>query len=194
MASESKRSALQGEGFHVATIDLPDCPLCKRVRLAFIIRDDNAVPYCSVCRCSFTYVFRGKMERVGTTLFLKIYPNIPYNQIMQHIFDPQDIPQNDAEAEDIDTSLIVNQVSSHPKNMRRRIQKVQPYENPYAHKQVAQKILKYLREHNATGTTKQLRKAIGCSPQGFKDGSDKLIKEGQIERVKRGTYKLINHK
>ena len=61
-----------------------------------------------------------------------------------------------------------------------------------AHIDVAGQILEYLSEHGGTGTTKQMRDAIGCSPQGFKDAIDKLIAEGQIQRIKRGTYKLTN--
>ena len=57
---------------------------------------------------------------------------------------------------------------------------------------VVGQILEYLSEHSRTGTTKQMRKAIRCSPQGFKNAVDKLIKEGQIRRVKRGVYELIN--
>ena len=62
---------------------------------------------------------------------------------------------------------------------------------PNAHIDVAGQILAYLSEHQ-TGETQPMRKAIGCSPQGFKVAIDKLIKEGKLRRIKRGVYELIN--
>lgn len=191
MALEEKHRALRGDGFQIATIKLPECPLCKRIPLAFISEDNNAVPYCSVCRCTFSLIFRGEIERVGTTLFVKIYPNLPYDQLIPHLFDPKEI-DSDAPQEAVDTSLIVNQVRSHPSKMKRATHQDSPPESPNAHKDVAGQILEYLREHGGTGTTKQMRDAIGCSPQGFKDAADKLITEGRIRRAKHGIYELIN--
>ena len=197
-----KSRALRGDGFQIATIKLPECPLCRRVRLVFIIEDDNAVPYCSVCRYTFTYVYRGEIARDDTTLFVKIYPNIPQSKLIAHLFDPKDIPtdsrqQNDSSASQHEVvTRPVNKIGSHPslpRSERNKNQDVhQPPECPNAHKQVDKKILKYLREHDGTGTTKQMREVIGCSRQGFKDAVDKLIADGQIQRVKRGVYELIN--
>ena len=200
---KEKRRALEGDGFQIATFKLPQCPLCGHFRLAFIMEDNNAVPYCPVCHYTFSYVFTGERDRVGTTIFVNIYPNIsesnspnifnPWEELPTH---PQQRRNASSTEQDEVVTRPINKTGSHPsetsvhRNDNPSVNQLS--ENPNAHIDVAGQILAYLREHDGIGTTKQMRAAIGCSPQGFKDAIDKLITDGQIKRVKRGFYELIN--
>ena len=57
---------------------------------------------------------------------------------------------------------------------------------------VSDQILDYLSENGGLGSTGKMIKAIGCSPQGFKNNVDKLIDEGKIKQPARSIYQLIN--
>ena len=65
---------------------------------------------------------------------------------------------------------------------------------PNAHKDFAGQVVAFLKDApDNTATTAEMITAIECTPEGFNKARKKLLKHGQIRKVKRGVYELINH-
>ena len=65
-------------------------------------------------------------------------------------------------------------------------------EHPHRHTDVARQILTYLSEHGHTATTAELLSACDCSREALNKALQKLITAGDVEKVSRGVYELIN--
>lgn len=66
-------------------------------------------------------------------------------------------------------------------------------EHPNAHTDIAGQIVAYLTDApNHTAKTGEMIDAFDCTTEGFNKAVKKLIKEGRIRKIKRGTYQLIH--
>lgn len=100
---------------------------------------------------------------------------------------PTDAPETDT-ADNNETQPL-NQPLNPPQHQPNAIDEIP--EHPNAHTDIAGQIVAYLTDaENHTATAGEMKAAFDCSPEGFNKAIKTLA--GRVERIKRGTYQLIN--
>lgn len=130
--------------------------------------------------------------RSGGELYIKRAANLPHVQRDTPEIDIRNFPDTDSLTRANETPE--NQTPNQPLNQPQAMSDDQSPEYPNAHIDIAGQIVAFLSDaDDNTATTAEMRKAIGCTTEGFNKAVKKLIAQGQIRKVKRGVYQLIHH-